>query len=432
MRLLSVIICVLSISPAAANAAADRSKAASAVESADTLFKAGKFGEAATHYARALGREPKNVHCLIRLGYVALLRNHLDRAEDLLKRAEQAAAGGAAGTLGAIRSLLAEVYYRRDDFQHAAPLMRQIDRAVVAEKLESFKGQVPYQLSAAGNSTTLKFVSTDPLPLVHVRVNGRAEATFFIDTGAAELMLDPEFAKTAGARLFGAENGTFAGGKQAAVQQGRVDSVVIGDFTIRNVPVQVINTRQFNPVFGGKQIDGIVGTVLLEHFLSTIDYPHGQLILRQKQREATKPLEAAARAGTATAVPFWMAGDHYMVAWGKVNQAPPVLLFVDTGLAGGGVTLAESVIKEAGIKLEENKAGSGIGGGGAVHIVPFTVDELSLGSATEHNVRGLFTGRFPMENAFGFRLGGLISHGFFRPYALTFDFDGMRLYLQKP
>jgi len=32
----------------------------------------------------------------------------------------------------------------------------------------------------------------------------------------------------------------------------------------------------------------------------------------------------------------------------------PAILFVDTGLAGAGAKLAESVIEEAGIKLEED------------------------------------------------------------------------------
>jgi len=32
---------------------------------------------------------------------------------------------------------------------------------------------------------------------------------------------------------------------------------------------------------------------------------------------------------------------------------------------------------------------------------------------------------------FGFRVGGLISHTFFRPYALTFDFDQMRMFMVR-
>jgi hypothetical protein len=129
-------------------------------------------------------------------------------------------------------------------------------------------------------------------------------------------------------------------------------------------------------------------------------------------------------------VSFWMAGDHYMVAWGSVNESQPMLFFVDTGLAGGGFTCPESTLKEGGIKLQENLASEGVGGGGKVKVIPFVVEELTFGEAKGQNIQGLFTGAFPLENAFGFRIGGLISHGFFRPYALTLDFTGMRLFLK--
>ena len=36
------------------------------------------------------------------------------------------------------------------------------------------------------------------------------------------------------------------------------------------------------------------------------------------------------------------------------------------------------------------------------------------------------------EDRHGFRTGGLISHGFFRPFAVTIDFQAMTLYLQEP
>jgi hypothetical protein len=54
-----------------------------------------------------------------------------------------------------------------------------------------------------------------------------------------------------------------------------------------------------------------------------------------------------------------MASDHFMVGCGRLETLSPALLFVDTGLMGAGVKLAESVIKEAGIKLDERKASAG-------------------------------------------------------------------------
>jgi hypothetical protein len=60
------------------------------------------------------------------------------------------------------------------------------------------------------------------------------------------------------------------------------------------------------------------------------------------------------------------------------------------------------------------------------------VNELTLGDAKEHNIQGIFTPNTgDLERVVGFQIGGLISHGFFRPYALTFDFAKMRFFLKK-
>ena len=119
-----------------------------------------------------------------------------------------------------------------------------------------------------------------------------------------------------------------------------------------------------------------------------------------------------------------------MVGWGRVETTPPTLLFVDTGLAGAGVKLAESVIKQAGIKLEQDKAYEGQGAGGTLKIVPYTVRQLSFGDVKEENVAGLYDGPFPWENTFGFYLAGMVGHDFFKPYAVTFDFEDMQIVLQ--
>jgi hypothetical protein len=125
-----------------------------------------------------------------------------------------------------------------------------------------------------------------------------------------------------------------------------------------------------------------------------------------------------------------MAGDHFMVGWGRVETTPPTLLFVDTGLAGASVKLAESVIKDAGVKLEEDKASQGAGGGGTLKIVPYTVGKLSFGGAREDQAAGLYDGPFPWENLFGFHLAGMVGHDFFKPYAVTFDFQDMKIFMQ--
>jgi hypothetical protein len=407
----------------------------SEIDSANRLFQAGKFAEAGKLYSRMASQDPKDYSATLQLARIALLSNRLDGAQKWLEKAITVKPGNADAKV-----MLAEAFYRRDDFQKAAASLNGVEvssnKLIVSQyptlnipTLESFKGQKPYEVHGNGKSTRLKFLKTDPLPVISVRVNGGDEVTFFIDTGNSEVALDTEFAKELGLPQFGEMQGTFSGGEHADVQQSRIESLTVGDWTIKNLPIVTLALRQLSEGLGVKRIDGCTGTTLLYHFLATIDYPHGELVLRRKTAKNQKQFTAAS-SGKSVAVPFWIAGDHFMVGWGRVETIPPALLFVDTGLAGAGVKLAESVIKEAGIKLEEDKASEGAGGGGKLKIVPYTVRRLSFGDIQEDNVAGLYDGPFPWENAFSFHLAGMVGHDFFKPYAVTFDFETMRIFLQ--
>lgn len=405
----------------------------SEADSADRLYQSGKFVEAGKHYSKLVAQNPNDPSTILQLARIALLSNRLDQAQKWLEKALVLQPDNTDAKV-----MLAEVFYRRDDFQKAAASLKGVDvssnKLIIEQyptlnvaKLESFKGQKPYELQGKGESTRVKFVRTDPLPIVNVRVNGGDEVTFFIDTGGSEVALDTDFAKELGVPQFGAVQGTFSGGQHAAVQQGRIESLTMGDWTIKNLPVAMLPLRQLSEGLGVKRIDGIIGTTLFYHFLATLDYPRGELVLRRKSnlKEFTARLS-----GKTVVVPIWMASDHFMVGWGQVETLPPSLLFVDTGLTGAGVKLAESVIKEAGIKLEEDKASEGAGGGGTLRTVPYIVHHLSFGDVKEENVNGLYDGPFPWENSFGFHLAGMVGHEFFKPYAVTFDFQNMQVFLQ--
>jgi len=425
---------VIVASSFAAQAASDSNQ--SDIDSANRLFEVGKFAEAGELYARIETQDPKNYSAVLQLGRIALLSNRLDDAQKWLEEAIALQPGD-----DDAKVMLAEAFYRRDNFQRAAASLNGVDvssnKLIVSQyptlnvaKFESFKGQTPYEVEGNGQSTRLKFLKSDPLPLVSVRANGGDEVTFFIDTGGSEVALDTDFAKELGLPQFGKVQGTFSGGEHADVQQSRIESLTVGDWTIKNLPIVTLALRQLSESFGVKRIDGIIGTTLFYHFLATLDYPRGELVLRRKKTAEDLKQFAAASSGKSVAVPFWIASDHFMVGWGRVETIPATLLFIDSGLAGAGVKLAESVIKEAGIKLEEDKAYEGAGGGGKLKIVPYTVRRLSLGAIQEDNVAGLYDGPFPWENTFGFHLAGMVGHDFFKPYAVTFDFDTMQIFLQ--
>src|SRR5947207_3612619 len=347
-------------SATAATAEATPQPKQSEIDSADRLFQIGRFAEAGKLYSKIVTQNPKDYSATFHLGRIALLSNHLDDAQKWL---EKAITLQPADTDPKV--MLAEALYRRDDFQKAATALNGVDvstnKLIIEQypclnvaKLESFKGQTPYEIQRNGTRTRLKFVRTDPLPVINVRVNGGEEVTFFIDTGGSEVALDTEFAKELGVPQFAAVQGTFSGGQHQEVQLGRIESLTVGDWTIKNVPTAMLPLRQLSEGLGVKQINGIIGTTLFYHFLATMDYPHGELVLRRKNAKSLEDFKKSP--GKRVVVPIWMASDHFMVGWGRVETLPPSLLFVDTGLVGAGVKLAESIIKDAGIKLEENKA----------------------------------------------------------------------------
>ena len=430
------------------------------IAQADRLFQSGSFGEAQRAYADIAAQDPKDFHAASQLGHIALLSNKLDDAEPWLRKALDLKHGDADAKI-----MLAETLYRKNDFFHAARALQGLgpDDAKLKNyltlneaKLESFRDEDPYKFERdAGESTRLPFIKSDPLPVVNVRVNGGGDVAFFIDTGGSELLLDSEFARELNVKPMSSVEGTFSGGQHAQVESGRVDSLTLGSWTLRNIPVGMIPLRSMSGGFGVKQINGCIGTNVLYQFLSTIDYRNGELILRKKNAANLKRFDAAGSppsppgvsrrsggrntqpknttgpSGTAVTngivVPMWMAGDHFVVAWGRVNTQPISLFFVDSGLAGAGVKLAESAIQQAGIHLDESKATEGQGGGGMLKIIPYTVTQFTVGEITQQNVPGLYDGPFPWENEFGFHLAGMFGNDFLKHYAVTFDFTNMRI-----
>jgi hypothetical protein len=292
----------------------------------------------------------------------------------------------------------------------------------IAQVRQRLFGPEIYQMEAAAGAVTIPFVITDPLPVVRLKVGGR-EANFLLDTGAPNIMIKRPLADGLGLQVTAGGEGMFAGGVRARIEQTVVPEIEIGGIVIRNVPANV------TPAEGGirlpnVEIDGIIGTGVLMHFLSTIDYCSGQLVLAPRGDSAA--FEARAASSGANVVPMWLVGDHFIFARGQLNQAPEAMFHIDTGLAGGGLTANRASLDAAGITLDESEARTGIGGGGPVRFIPFIAD-ARLGALSRSGVRGIHSPDGDPSSIFPFRTGGVLSHSFFRQSRLTFDYDAMKL-----
>ncbi|MHA1126931.1 MAG: aspartyl protease family protein [Candidatus Heimdallarchaeota archaeon] len=393
---------------------------------ANMQFNTGDFQAAEKSFLEIIKKDPKEFQALILLGNLTLFSNRFQEAEEWLLKATKAEP-----TEPAPHALLAEVYYRQDKFKKAAQHFREYGINDLAKRLESFKDKKPYKVVGNKEKFIVKMKLVDPLPVIEVKINGGDTVNFLIDTGAAETIIDKDFAEELQLETFTTQTGTFTGGAKAPTTLGKAKSITLGDLTVVDFPVTILPVRPFSQIFGGMQIDGIIGTVLFYHFITTMDYPKGELVFRRNTKEQLKILEKEIKDNKPIEIPFWMAEDHFMVAWGSVNNSEKTLFFLDTGLAGGGFTGSKKTIEDGNVELDEENAFEGIGGGGKIKAIPFVVKELAFGDAVEKNINGVFTENFPIEYKVGFRIGGIISHQFFKPYTLTFDFLKMRFILVK-
>jgi predicted Zn-dependent protease len=98
--------------------------ASSDIESADRLFEAGKFAEAADIYKQVLAQTPNDDAAILQLARIALLANKLEDAQDWLQHSLGLDPGDTTA-----RVLLAETLYRRDEFEKAANALSGVDVA---------------------------------------------------------------------------------------------------------------------------------------------------------------------------------------------------------------------------------------------------------------------------------------------------------------
>ena len=300
------------------------------------------------------------------------------------------------------------------------------------ELMKTFE-QNPYRMEWDNEKriSVVPFLMTDPIPIMILEFDGVPVHVIF-DTGADTFILDNEIAADLGVEWVSKAMGSFGGGKRSEIGFGKVDSVKLGDVTLKDVPVTILPTKRFSAAFGdGKYtLGGFIGTAALKQFLSTLDYKNSQLILREKTEENAKRLREKMKDRIVAEVPFVLKHTHVMMARGSLNGKTGLTYFVDSGLASSACFSAPiQTLEYVGIPIPETKVNeNGVGGGGGKWASgTFPIKSIGLGPLTQSNVTGEYGAMTPATYwSPGFIQDGLISHRFLRQYSSwTLDFDSM-------
>lgn len=391
-------------------------QAAASTPDPDELFDAGWFAAADRGYARLLHRNPANAHALAQRGYLALLSNRFRDAERFLTDALNLAPDDTFS-----RRQLADCYVRQDQLTRAVPLLRDTGNdidAATAEQYAAMSG-IPYQISGSA-ATRLPMVAIDPLPTVEASANGSPVKPYFLDTGAT-FGLTQEAAEELGLRAVATSTAQIPG-HTFTQSYGVLESLRLGEIELRNVPTVWNDAPRPS---GGTATAGTIGTTIFYHFLTTMDYAGGGLVLRRTSRR-----HAAIGPFGAHPLPLWLADGHFPCTLGSLNDFGPRVVSFDTGGSTVGIATTEEIAQEAGIVVDHEHLTNFNG----MLLPSISPDKISLGNAVGRHVPGIATSQLPGAGPNGFRFHTIanFSHKFFKAFAITMDFERMNLYITGP
>ena len=161
--------------------------------------------------------------------------------------------------------------------------------------------------------------------LVKAKINGDKEATFIVDSGASQSMLDKTFATTVGLPLKSNFSVTTGGGSMH-MDYLVAKTVQLGDLTLDNIGFGVTEGAAFTQMQPGNRPAGLFGANVLKQFLIKYDFVNRTITLSDPH-EVQVP-ENAVVIPTKPAM-----GNLGIVIEGELDGKVKIPFLVDTGAA---------------------------------------------------------------------------------------------------
>ncbi|WP_433518066.1 aspartyl protease family protein [Nonomuraea sp. CA-143628] len=395
---------------------------------ADALFKSGKFEQAGRAYEEILKQDPVNLRAARQRGLVGLLSNRFPEAEKYLKMALKLAPDDKE-----TNSYLGDCYIRQDKFALSVPCWQAAGEDGYAKWFAAVEGE-PYQVH--GGIGRMRIEQTDPSPLVEVSLNGGPLKRFVFYTGAPNLNVRASVAKEAGLTPVVSEKTDFEG-ISIWVHYGVLDSFKLGDLELRNVPVGWSERESGGDV--DTDDDGLIGTWVFYHLLTTFDYAGRELIVRARTPETAGKARAAAERAGAEPLPLWLVRDHDVLSVGSITGAtgsgPRVVGVTIGGIGETTAGMPGATAERLGIRTDHDRPLETFAHSHPAVTYPCYPKEIRLGNAVAKNVYCETNPGAQVNVPWPFGTGidstGHFAHCFFKPYNVTLDFVGMNLYIAR-
>jgi Aspartyl protease/PDZ domain len=156
-----------------------------------------------------------------------------------------------------------------------------------------------FSIAGGATQTSVPFDLAENHVYLNVMLNGKGPYRFIFDTGGANIV-DPAVAKEIGATGHGSIQGSGVGATTESVSFAKVDTLQVGDATVKDQLFGVAPTRLGFGMSAGQPVDGLIGFEVLSRFVTTFDYGTNRVVLAMPG--------TAAPASGAHVVPFVLDG----------------------------------------------------------------------------------------------------------------------------
>lgn len=404
---------------------------------AQILYTLGDFDESQEILSPLLNGENSSPKAIYLSAQIEYLNGNYSKAEKQYKTLveEHYDEYGLAAEAG-----LQMVYYQTNQYNKAKELFVGQDlENPMLNMMKAFGDTAPYQIDWNGKEqTVIPFVTTTPLAVVPIEING-VKMNAFIDTGGNSIMVDETMVSELGIETISNDSGTVAGGT-IDFSFGKTDSMKLGEAEIKNVPVTVLSFEGIADAFEGyaSDVHAIIGTNVLQQFISTLDYPSGKLILMPRNKVGAEQLDGMLTNLTVLEeVPFTLADSHFMYVKGSINGYKGLNMFVDSGGAdekGTGLFFIKDTMDYLDIPIPSGMTSSTGVGPDSFEAGWVDISSYGLGNLQMKQGVGYYdtSGHSDdLSDITGFIHDALINHDYLKQYKWTIDFDSMTMTFSK-
>lgn len=428
------------------------------------LIKQRKFIEAYDLSASVAKAEPKNARAFALVGYSLLNLGSFSDADKVLQTAyyldkNDSIAWFSAGMLDfyenrislSLTKLDRACYLSRDDpdfvFAYAQVLARDEKYKEAAANYRKFldissisdndrrariKGLINF-LNYLGNRQKLYIVSdsakqtTVPVnlfnmrPVVEVNIGDSKEKfRFVLDTGSGISVISKKTAERLGIKEVarGGEARAVGGNGKFEIVYGFLNSIVIGDTKIKNVPVYI---RKFDE--GNENVDGYIGLSLISKFLTTVDYGNLKFTLQKKEPAAVRDFEK-----DELALPLRLTTSGFLSGEVQIEGVEtPLNFIVDTGASVS--VISDDLANTSQISQFLSKEKMRVYGAAGVteNVNSFLLPSVSFGKHTRERIKAIALDLDVINETSGFEQAGILGGNFLMNYRVTFDFQNSKV-----